>query len=91
MYYCTYSTVGVYLTINCAPSRTNCATRQAQKINRGMFLIFFSSMYCIQYCFICRPSDSTVSENDGIEPKPIETSALAAYLLSNRYKGTTTY
>jgi hypothetical protein len=24
-------------------------------------------MYCIQHCFICRPSDSTVSEDAGIE------------------------
>ncbi len=37
--------------------------------NRGMFWIFWISMYCIQYCFICRPSDSTVSENVGIEPR----------------------
>jgi hypothetical protein len=25
-------------------------------------------MYVIQHCIICRPSDSTVSENAGIEP-----------------------
>jgi hypothetical protein len=25
-------------------------------------------MYVIQHCFICRPSDSTVSEDAGIEP-----------------------
>ena len=27
------------------------------------------SKYCMQHCFICRPSDSTVSEDAGIEPK----------------------
>ncbi len=34
-------------------------------------------MYDIQYCFICRPSDSTVSEDAGIEPRPVATTALA--------------
>jgi hypothetical protein len=29
-------------------------------------------MCCIQHCFICRPSDSTVSEDAGIEPKKVE-------------------
>ncbi len=32
------------------------------------FVGFFLSMYDIQHCFICRPSDSTVSEDAGIEP-----------------------
>ncbi len=36
------------------------------------------SMYCIQHCFICRPSDSIVSEDAGIEPRTVATSALAA-------------
>ncbi len=26
-------------------------------------------MYCFQHCFICRPSESTVSEDAGIEPR----------------------
>jgi hypothetical protein len=34
-------------------------------------------MYDIQHCFICRPSDSTVSEDAGIEPRIIATTALA--------------
>jgi hypothetical protein len=34
-------------------------------------------MFCIQHCFICRPSDSTVSEDAGIEPRTVTTSALA--------------
>ncbi len=34
-------------------------------------------MYCIQPCFICRPIDSTMAEEDGIEPRTIVTSALA--------------
>jgi hypothetical protein len=33
--------------------------------------------YFIQHCFICRPSDSTVSENAGIKPRTVATSALA--------------
>ncbi len=34
-------------------------------------------MYCIQHCFVCRPSDSTVSEHAGIEPRIVATTALA--------------
>ena len=47
-------------------------------LNRGIFLFFILlSMYFIQHCFICRPSDSTVSEDAGIEPRTVATSALA--------------
>jgi hypothetical protein len=41
----------------------------------GGFLIFFS--YYIQHCFICRPSDSTVPTDVGIEPRTVATDALA--------------
>ncbi len=34
-------------------------------------------MYRNQHCFICSPSNSTVSEDAGIEPRTIATSALA--------------
>jgi hypothetical protein len=34
-------------------------------------------MYCIQHCFICRPSDSTVSDDAGIEPRTVATSVLS--------------
>ncbi len=34
-------------------------------------------MYVIQHCFICRPSDSSVSEDAGIEPRTLATLALA--------------
>ncbi len=37
-------------------------------------------MYCIQHCFICRPSDFTVSEDAGIESGTAATSALAVRL-----------
>ena len=33
--------------------------------------------YFIQHCFIYRPSDSTVSEDAGIEPRTVATTALA--------------
>ncbi len=33
-------------------------------------------MYDIQYCFICRPTDSTVSEDAEIEPRTVATTAL---------------
>ncbi len=33
-------------------------------------------MYVIQHCFICRPSDTIVSEDAGIEPRTVSTVAL---------------
>ena len=39
---------------------------------------FFSFVqYIIQHCFICRPSDSTVPTDAGIEPRTVATVALA--------------
>ncbi len=43
---------------------------------KGYFLYFF--MHIIQHCFFCRPSDSTVSEDAGIEPRTVATLALTA-------------
>jgi hypothetical protein len=42
----------------------------------GDFLVF-SFLYDIHPGFICRPSDSTVSEDAGIEPRIVATGALA--------------
>jgi hypothetical protein len=39
----------------------------------GFFILFF--MYFIQHYFICRPSDFTVAENAGIEPRAVATLA----------------
>jgi hypothetical protein len=47
---------------------------------KGKFLGFFLFMYVIQHCFICRPLDSTVSEDAGIEPRTVVTLALTARL-----------
>jgi hypothetical protein len=44
---------------------------------KGFIFIFF--MYDIQHCFICRPSDSTVPEDAGIEPRTVSTTALTLY------------
>ncbi len=45
----------------------------------GNFWGFSSSfMYVIQHCFICGPSDSTMSEDAGIEPRTVATLALRA-------------
>jgi hypothetical protein len=41
----------------------------------GDFFIFF--LYYIQHCFICRPSDSTVPTDAGIEPRTFATAVLA--------------
>jgi hypothetical protein len=45
-------------------------------IKRGFFFLFFF-MYDSQHCFICHPSDSTVSEDARIEPRTIATTPLA--------------
>ncbi len=38
-------------------------------VSRGILLFFFK--YCSQYCFICRASASTVSEDAGVEPRTL--------------------
>jgi hypothetical protein len=43
-------------------------------VTSSKILDFF--MYDIQHCFICRSSDSTVSEDAGIEPRTVATTAL---------------
>jgi hypothetical protein len=49
----------------------------ANVLTGGFFGFFSLSTYCIQHCFICRPSDSTLSEDAEIEPRTVATSALA--------------
>jgi hypothetical protein len=49
------------------------------KVVLGLFLF----MYVIQHCFVCRPSDSTVSEDAGIESSIVATLALTARRRSN--------
>ncbi len=39
--------------------------------------IFTFCSYNIQHCFICRPSDSTVPTDAGIEPRTVASGALA--------------
>jgi hypothetical protein len=39
--------------------------------------LFFFFSYNIQHCFICRPSDSSVPTDAGIEPRTVATCALA--------------
>jgi hypothetical protein len=38
----------------------------------------------LQHCFICRPSDSALSEDVGIEPRTVATSALTTVSRSNQ-------
>ncbi len=45
-------------------------------LKEGFFWDFSFFMYDIQHCFICRPSHSTVSEDAGIEPRTVATTAL---------------
>jgi hypothetical protein len=46
-------------------------------LKRGFFGFSLLFLYDIQHCFICRPSDYTVSEDAGIEPRTVATTALA--------------
>ncbi len=51
-------------------------------LSKGLFKhgfhgFFFFFLCCIQNCFICRPSDSTVSEDAGIETRTVATSLAA--------------
>jgi hypothetical protein len=50
-------------------------------ITGGFWGIF--SMYFIQHCFICRTSDSTVSEDAGMEHRTVATLALAVRSSNN--------
>ncbi len=52
------------------------------------FFVFFLSMYCIQLCFICRPSDSTVSEDAGLLRLGIVSQTLTRLNLTRRYEYT---
>ncbi len=52
-------------------------------INSNFFT--WNNMYYIHYCFICRPSESTVSEDAGSEPRNVTTLALAV-LRCNQFK-----
>jgi hypothetical protein len=49
-----------------------------KSFQRGNVFGCFLVMYVIQHCFICRPSDFTVSEDAGIEPRIVVTLALTA-------------
>jgi hypothetical protein len=44
---------------------------------KGDLIGFFLLMYEIQHCFICRPTDSTLSEDAGIKIGTVATTALA--------------
>ncbi len=44
----------------------------------GFLGILFFFIYVIQHCFICRPSDSTATEDARIEPRTVTTLALTA-------------
>jgi hypothetical protein len=62
----------------------------SHKIINNQILLDFFSMYCIQHCFICRPSDCTVPEDAGIEPRTVVTLALAVRHSNQRRASTLT-
>jgi hypothetical protein len=52
--------------------------KTTEELTEDFFDIF--PMYCIQHCYICRPSYSTVSEDAGIELLPWQSEALTTRL-----------
>ncbi len=54
------------------------------RTGKGDFWVFFLFMFDIQHCFICRPADSTVSVDAGIEPRAVAITALAVRALTTR-------
>ncbi len=57
----------------------HCVFDQIPKLQNFFIYIFWGIFfsYYIQHCFICRPSDSTVPTDAGIEPRTVATGALA--------------
>jgi hypothetical protein len=53
-------------------------SRNPKNDKAGFCSDFYLFMYVIQHCFICRPSDFTVSEDAGIEPRTVMSLALTA-------------
>ncbi len=53
-----------------------CISKFLVHYEKGDFLGYIFFMYDIHHCFICRPSDSTVSEDAEIEPRTVATTAL---------------
>jgi hypothetical protein len=58
------------------PYQESTKQENSSRFKQGGFFGFFPPMYCIQHCFNCHPSDSTVSDDAGIEPRTVATSAL---------------
>jgi hypothetical protein len=56
---------------SCVAERANWRESVGDGWARSQIMDFF--MYDIQHCFICRPSDSTVSEDAEIEPRTVAT------------------
>ncbi len=55
----------------------NMTVRYQHTVTTPHTFIFSFCSYIIQHCFICRPSDSTVPTDAGIEPRTVATGALA--------------
>ncbi len=71
----------VQICINFLSSISDSLYSMEHNLQRLCFNIFWGifsfCLYNIQHCFICRPSDSTVPTDAGIEPRTVATSALA--------------
>jgi hypothetical protein len=64
--------------IMCDPLKHITLSKRMYYLKKLFMKIFYVH---VQHCCICRPSDSTVSEAAGIEPRTVAT-------LSNKYKFT---
>jgi hypothetical protein len=80
-----YSSVKLWSTLSGSTLDFHLCISCASQVYRGLFIkgeifldLFFFFIVAIQHFFICRPSNSTVSEDAGIEPKTVATFALDA-------------
>ncbi len=77
-----------FIFLNMLPFIYKCTLYIVQPILNIIFWGGFFSFcsYIIQHCFICRPSDSTVPTDAGIEPRTVATGALAVRRSNHKAK-----
>ncbi len=57
--------------------KTCCVFSQVSFFSLPSLFLFLFFHYCIQNCFVCHPSESTVFEDAGIEPRTVASHGLS--------------
>jgi hypothetical protein len=79
--------MNIFFKTLCMVSTIFCYRFMGKNVQPCLALIL---MYYFQHCFICRPSDSTVSEDARIEPRTVTTLRLLAVIRSNHSPSSST-